>query len=190
MPDDDHDQLWIGYVRTSYEVEMGSCGWASVAAHSLEHNGFCVLRSGGIAPDLYLCEQCASVALCTLDQLLQAVVARGIDPLDGVFNFKEVCKRHGGARYDMALAFGGEPWAALHAFVDSAVQRVVAETSALRGASVDRAGCVVSFPGTPAQELHTDGAAAGFFNAFVPLTPVGASNGTELLPGTHRRCVA
>ena len=38
------------------------------------------------------------------------------------------------------------------------VQQVVAETRELRGAAVDRAGCVVSFPGTPAQQLHTDGA--------------------------------
>jgi hypothetical protein len=38
----------------------------------------------------------------------------------------------------------------------------VAETRALQGAAADRAGCVVSFPGTPAQQLHTDGA---------PLTP-------------------
>ena len=34
----------------------------------------------------------------------------------------------------------------------------MAETRALQGAAADRAGCVVSFPGTPAQQLHTDGA--------------------------------
>ena len=42
------EQLWTGYVRSSrYEVQVDSEGWAAAAAQSLEHNGFCVLRSPG-----------------------------------------------------------------------------------------------------------------------------------------------
>ena len=46
------EQLWTGYVRSSrYEVQVDSEGWAAAAAQSLEHNGFCVLRSPGrVAP--------------------------------------------------------------------------------------------------------------------------------------------
>jgi len=220
------EQLWTGYVRSSrYEVQVDSEGWAAAAAQSLEHNGFCVLRSPGrddirrcVAP-VELCARCMAVALSELDRLLKAISKRGIDPIRDVFNFREVCKRHGGARYDVALphvkppaaaaaaaaaaagaeppvlqAAGGSaadpgdavgPWPELQSLVDATVQQVVAETRALQGAAVDRAGCVVSYPGTPAQQLHTDGGSPGFFNCFVPLTPVDASNGTELLPGTH-----
>ena len=189
------EQLWTGYVRSSrYEVQVDSEGWAAAAAQSLEHNGFCVLRSPGrVAPEL--CARCMAVALSELDRLLKAISKRGIDPIRDVFNFREVCKRHGGARYDVALphvkppaaaaAAAVGPWLELQSLVDATVQQVVAETKALQGAAVDRAGCVVSYPGTPAQQLHTDGGSAGFFNCFVPLTPVDASNGTELLPGTH-----
>ena len=283
-------EIWTGYIRSRHEVQVGSRDWAGVAAQSLEHNGFCVLRSPSRVAPPELCAQCAAVALSRLDQLLKAIVERGIDPLRDIFGFREVCKRHGGARYDVALphakppcsaaaaavvgaaahagtavgppllrtadeatADSGDsagPWTELQALVDATVsqhnesgrlavpsslawppradspgswlcdalraghcaaqgplggcgaavrpgrsrdstpfyaqvQEVVAETRALRGAAVDRAGCVVSFPGTPAQQVHTDGASHGFFNCFVPLTPVDASNGTELLPGTH-----
>ena len=99
----EEEQLWTGYVRSSYEVQVGSEGWAVAAAQSLEHNGFCVLRSSSRVAPPELCARCTAVALSTLDRLLQALVERGIDPVRDLFGFREVCKRHGGARYDVAL---------------------------------------------------------------------------------------
>ena len=62
------EQLWTGYVRSSrYEVQVDSEGWAAAAAQSLEHNGFCVLRSPGRVAPVELCARCMAVALSELD---------------------------------------------------------------------------------------------------------------------------
>lgn len=48
------------------------------------------------------------------------------------------------------------------------------------------AGCVVSLPQAREQNIHSDGAAPGLINAFIPLVDITAANGgTSLLPRTH-----
>ena len=110
--DMEEEQLWTGYMRSRYEVQVGSEGWAVAAAQSLEHNGFCVLRSSARVAPLELCARCTAVALSTLDRLLKAIELRGVDPIQDLFRFREVCKRHGGARYDVALPHAMPPPAA------------------------------------------------------------------------------
>ena len=107
--DMEEEQLWTGYMRSRYEVQVGSEGWAVAAAQSLEHNGFCVLRSSARVAPLELCARCTAVALSTLDRLLKAIELRGVDPIQDLFRFREVCKRHGGARYDVALPHAMPP---------------------------------------------------------------------------------
>ena len=153
----EEEQLWTGYMRSSHEVQVGSEGWAVAAAQSLEHNGFCVLRSPRRVAPPELCARCTAVALSTLDRLLQALVERGIDPVRDLFGFREVCKRHGGARYDVAL-----PPPAAHAKLPPAAHAKlppVAAAAAATAVAAATAGTAVAAVEPPFQKI-ADSAAA------------------------------
>lgn len=174
---DDADLQDLCFVRTAHDVDMGSSSWSEAASASLAHNGFCVLRPG--VSQAHLFASCASDAMARCERLLTLVESRGIDPVAEPFTFKEVCKRHGGRRYDLDMPCDTGEWAELRTRVEAIVRRVIPD------ASVDRAGAVVSYPGTPAQNFHCDGPNPGLFTAMVPLVAVDASNGTDVCPGTH-----
>ena len=183
---EEDDRSLQPYTRCTDDVAVQDPAWASTAATSLEHNGFCTLR---LAVPSSLCEPCGNAMLSSLTQLLDAVRRHGVDPFADAFGFQEICKRHGGARFDMAAPLGNgseaSNWLSLEYAVGPVVKQVLSQCSSMREANVDRTGCVVSLPDAPDQGFHADGPDAGFINVFIPLTAVDSRNGTELVPGSH-----
>lgn len=92
------------------EVTVESDGWEEEAARSLRNNGFAVLvrRPGTGLLTPALCNACAALALSRLELLLSALRARGIDPIADTFKYSEVCKRHSGGRFDLAVPHAGD----------------------------------------------------------------------------------
>ena len=190
-----------------YEVVGSDPSWASAAAESLAHNGFCVLRPPQplVADDAR--RECQDVAASRLDRCFEHARQLGLAPRRDVMRFAEVCSRTlGGQRFDQcfwrardqAVAEAGEGgaaaaaqpplppcWAELRRAVESWVLPVLA-CGGNGGAHADSVGCVTSLPGAPDQHFHPDGTAAGLVNVFCPLVEVTAENGpTELRPGSH-----
>ena len=84
-----------------YEVRGGSDGWASAAASSLTHNGFCVLRAPKmVAKSTYsACLNSAATRLASCFRLIREI---GMNPRRDLLRYAELCSRTpGGMRYDM-----------------------------------------------------------------------------------------
>ncbi|CAK0879250.1 unnamed protein product [Prorocentrum cordatum] len=190
--------------EASVAVAVEGPGWAAEAARRLRRHGFCVLTGGpgrGLAP-AEVCERGAGAALERLGQLAGLWRQLGLDNSRDKVMFSEVCARRPGCRrYDVSLALAGLPadgpgppgeaadpaWGELQGHIDRWARPVLRASGLLRPGCQDRAGCVVSEPGAPAQDFHQDGMEPGLVNAFMPLVPVVASNGpTEFRPGSHR----
>jgi hypothetical protein len=103
------------------ETAVESDKWEATAARSLRDNGYAVLvrKSGDGLFSPALCAACAASALSRLELLMGALRERGIDPVADTFKYSEVCKRHSGGRFDLAmpldaaakLAESAEAWA-------------------------------------------------------------------------------
>lgn len=170
----------------TYDVTVQGDAWVGDAARSLVDNGFVALHPMESAGDeiipASLCDACAEAATRQLDVVRARLGEKGIDPVSDTFAYSEVCKRHSGARFDLAL--DSASWSALAREVERWCLPVLARAG-LETAKRDRVGCVVSLPNAPDQSMHVDGAVEGLVNAFVPLVAVGLDNGTEVVPGSH-----
>ena len=150
----------------AHDVHVDGPSWAEHAAHSLQHNGFCVLRGSLI--DDELCGSCATAAQSRLDGLLTLARARGKDPDTEKIAFAEISSRQCSARYDLRLpvssaceeAAHGE-WDTLQRCVDGWVRPVLQAAAWSLQSTVHSAGCVVSNPGALLQRFHADGPDAG-----------------------------
>ena len=166
------------------EVAVGEAGWENAAASSLGAHGFVVLRRpAGILPAPLL-ERCRRSASSRLQSLLSRLRAVGIEPESETFKYSEVCKRHSGGRFDLALRPEDDGWDELASQTEAWVLPVLRRAGLMEeGGGRDRVGCVCAWPGTPAQGFHVDGTEHGLVNAFVPLVDVDDKNGTEVEPG-------
>jgi hypothetical protein len=193
IADNDDDDGGPSFVPLPHEIQIGSSTaederpWAAVAADSLRHNGFVVLRLPEPLVPSEECEACAAACLARLNKLLELARKAGFSKRD-VLRFTEVCARTpGGLRFDMRFghdqghaASGVLPsmppcWQQLTAGVESYVRQVLAAAAAKAGepstVSVDSTGCVTSLAGAPDQHFHPDGTAEGLVNVFCPLVP-------------------
>jgi len=190
-----------------HEVVAGGSGWVESAATSLNHNGFCVLRSSDRLVPRDVCSACADSAERRLSTLLELARRAGHErPRRDVMRYSEVCSRTaGGMRFDVRLPAAGEPaggavappppppglavppcWADFREHVTRWVAPVLRRAAGVAEVFDDSSGFVTALAGAPDQHFHPDGTAAGLVNVFSPLIPVTFENGpTELRPGSH-----
>ncbi|CAE8594742.1 unnamed protein product [Polarella glacialis] len=182
------------------DIYCADTGWEELAAASLLHNGYCVLRAvdGGLVNPA-LCKVLRGRSASLLDEMLARTRNCDIDAAQDAVHFREFWSRSPEEqRYDMlvidgALETDAEVWHSMFGLVDSWARPVLlaagldSKFNADKDNSrVDGVGCVVSLPGSPEQPFHVDGEEPGMVNAFLPLVRTTATNGpTELQPGSH-----
>lgn len=171
-------------VTCPYDVTIGIADWVGKASQSLHENGFVALHpsASGTVITKGVCTDCTDSALELLRKVQKRLADLQIQPGSCRVAFNEVCTRHSGHRFDLAL--DSDPWKKLQQQLE-AVCLPVFKNAGFETAAAHRKGCVVSLPGAPAQSFHVDGTRVGMFNVFVPLVEVGELNGTELEPASH-----
>ena len=179
-------------------------------AASLRDRGFTVLPAPII--DTALIARLSATTTARLDSLLDRVEAKGCDPLEQQYLFREICARQS-MRWDLHVdvvrrgASGRrkrrtpaeEAYAELsRALLSSAVEPIV---EALQGAAYEgvrptACGAIVSRRGAAGQRPHADAnlphyaeaernPAHRLFNCFVPLVDIAAGGGDEQSDGTQ-----
>ena len=178
-------------------------------AASLRDRGFTVLPAPII--DTALIARLSATTTARLDSLLDRVEAKGCDPLEQQYLFREVCARQS-MRWDLHVdvarrgASGRrkrtpaeEAYAELsRALLSSAVEPIV---EALQGAGYEgvrptACGAIVSRRGAAGQRPHADANLPHYaeaernpghrlFNCFVPLVDIAAGGGDEQSDGTQ-----
>jgi len=193
------------------EIKVGAPSDETVsrAAESLREHGFVVLQpteagSSAIVPrdvvhDVsFACEE-------YLNELLDGVSAKGVDPMRDIFRFSEICSRaRDGLRYDFThsesesvkarvTARGAraiEQWERVQASASPWVEPILARAYPNAAFSVKSIGCVTSEPSAPDQHFHSDGRVFGIVNVFVPLVATANgeddAQGTAFIHGSHR----
>jgi len=191
------------------EIESGAPNdeTASSAAESLRQHGFVILQPL-VVGNLSIISREDVVALndageTYLNELLDGVKAKGIDPSRDIFRFSEICSRaRAGLRYDYTrpehedikarVTSNGSraiiQWQALEKLVAPWVEPILARAYVDETFTVKSVGCVTSEPGAPEQHFHADGRIFGIVNVFVPLvaTSADAAQGTAFIHGSHR----
>eukprot|EP01062_Namystynia_karyoxenos_P049515 TRINITY_DN37941_c0_g1_i1.p1 TRINITY_DN37941_c0_g1~~TRINITY_DN37941_c0_g1_i1.p1 ORF type:complete len:723 (+),score=184.45 TRINITY_DN37941_c0_g1_i1:84-2171(+) len=178
---------------------------AAAAARSIRTNGFAVLRPapGGDGPvPRAAAARCGAAGVAAVERMLgDFAAATGSDPLRCQLRFNELCDRSP-LRFDALIAAAGAPgdWEAVRAAKSQWVSAVLragaaADPAAAGGAFLELAsGCVVSYPGCPAQAWHHDGKPPrtdAYLNAFVALCDTTAELGpTEMAPWPRVWCAA
>jgi len=164
-------------------------------SESLRTRGLTVLAEPVM--DAALVESARALSESRLAQLLSKVEARGCDPLEQQFRFKEVAHRQR-SRWDLQLQVPGQGdsnsvWSQLCNQVIAAAEPIIREAQgdAYTGMEPQMIGAVISRPGARVQRFHCDDDAIFFaaakadpsyriYNVFIPLVDVDENgDGTE-----------
>ena len=196
---------------SAQEIESGlpKDETASNAAESLREHGFVILQPHDVGNHSALIPREDVAALndageTYLNELLEGVKAKGIDPTRDIFRFSEICSRaRAGLRYDYTrpehedvkarLTSSGrkaiDQWQALEKLVAPWVEPILARAYKDDKFKCVSVGCVTSEPGAPEQHFHSDGRIFGIVNVFVPLVATAngadAAQGTAFIHGSH-----
>ncbi|KAL3893673.1 MAG: hypothetical protein SGPRY_014069, partial [Prymnesium sp.] len=180
-------------------------------ARQLRDDGFVVIPDAQIPSSTI--EKVASSSKLELSDLLQLVAHAGVDPVEQLYNFNEVCHRFK-YRWDFRVQPESRAWEELMTQAIDTVSPIIRELHRLsvhpdegghrmtrlitpKSPTAIMSGAILSKPGALSQRFHADASPTHLrmaslfpshrlFNIFVPLVDIEANgDGTQFLPGTH-----